>query len=188
MSTTALTRCMLASRTQEGAAQAPCQRTLPRPTRRAKLPTHACIRARFARANLPNQRLIEQDASLSATSTEATLHATVCGLDVVCTADHSEKQCAARPISHRANAPLSNYYCPSRPTEYQLRDGRAPVDAWPERAHEHAAASARARRLSRCDRDAWHPRAQLLWRHRGLQQSGRCAPCAPRHQRLAFGT
>ena len=77
MSTMALTRCMLSSQREEGVAQAPCQRTLPRPTQRARLPTHACRRANMLRANPPGQRCLEQDASPSATSTEATLHASV---------------------------------------------------------------------------------------------------------------
>eukprot|EP01052_Picozoa_sp_SAG31_P014865 SAG31_NODE_938_length_10882_cov_18.550032_8_plen_89_part_00 len=77
MSTMTLTRCMQAFRTQEGVSQAPCRRKLPRPTQRAKLPTHACTRATSERANPPIQRCLEQDASPSATSTKAILHATV---------------------------------------------------------------------------------------------------------------
>eukprot|EP01052_Picozoa_sp_SAG31_P068718 SAG31_NODE_27528_length_424_cov_1.412308_1_plen_62_part_10 len=50
------------------------------------------MRAKSERANPPPHRRLEQDAFPLATSTEATLHATVYGLDVVCTADHSEKQ------------------------------------------------------------------------------------------------
>eukprot|EP01052_Picozoa_sp_SAG31_P061266 SAG31_NODE_20362_length_576_cov_3.291405_1_plen_152_part_01 len=77
MSTMALTRCMLSSQGEEGADQAPCQRTLPRPTQRARLPTHACRRARTMRTNPPTQGVFEPDASPSATSTKATLHATM---------------------------------------------------------------------------------------------------------------
>eukprot|EP01052_Picozoa_sp_SAG31_P046545 SAG31_NODE_8946_length_1358_cov_3.374901_2_plen_89_part_00 len=77
MSTVALTRCMLSSQRAEGVPQAPYQRTLPRPTQRAKIPTHACTRTKSERANPPAQGSLEQDASPSATSTKATLHATV---------------------------------------------------------------------------------------------------------------
>ena len=91
MSTVALTRCMLSSQRQEGAAQAPCQRTLPRPTQRAKLPTHACTRAKTERAHPQTQGYLEQDASPSATSTKATLHATM-WFGRCLHGDHFEKQ------------------------------------------------------------------------------------------------
>eukprot|EP01052_Picozoa_sp_SAG31_P017261 SAG31_NODE_1174_length_9538_cov_3.152453_2_plen_89_part_00 len=77
MSMMALTRCMPSFQRQEGVPQAPCQRKLPRPTQRARLPTHACMRANNLRAHPPHQFWLEQDASPSATSTEATLHATL---------------------------------------------------------------------------------------------------------------
>eukprot|EP01052_Picozoa_sp_SAG31_P002829 SAG31_NODE_102_length_25175_cov_10.778553_21_plen_187_part_00 len=102
MSAMALTRCMLSSRTQEGATQAPCQRKLPRPTQRAKLPTHACTRTNGVRRNPQYQRCcLEQETSPSATSTKATLqgglHGDHCQAQHRYIVRHSTEQSQTKP-------------------------------------------------------------------------------------------